>query len=454
MNMELISKKKGLTLKTCIYALVLLVVMLITAIIQFEFNFSFLQIVTFSINGLVIWIMLIQGLARHTFSIDLVHSLFCLLFFWVAPIIQISTGFKAWGADIKGDDTIRANVFILIWLVCYNVGKLFVQERSWEVKKLDYTKISKTTIFTLWWVTIAFTLIILIKNGFRIENISFSDSNEQSLNLLLGHSSTAFITFSTIITISWFKENKYPKIFTLISVLCLLLTCFPTSLSRYAAGSIYICLLVNLFPFFKKKYRLTILIVVGIVFAFPIMDLYRFKGITEVSFSEIINQVLSVKTYFSSGNYDAYQMLTTTGKFVDEYGVTYGGQLLGAILFFVPRQIWQSKPIGSGAYIADKLNLAFENISCPIVGEAYINFGIAGIIVFAFIFGYIVRKLDNTYWFNNRKEFSYINLFYFYLLPYIFFLCRGDMLSTWAYLFANIVILFILYKIIRKTNAQ
>lgn len=447
-------EEKGVSLNTCIFLIVLAVVMALFAATQIGANFSNLQVFTFTINGIVIFTMFIKGVSRHNFSIDLIHSLFCLLFFWVAPIVQISTGFSVWGVRIGENDIIKSNIFILLWLIVYNMGSFVANDRCWNVKVMEFSSVSKKSVMILWWFTIVLTLFIVIKNGFRIEEVSFIESGSRSLLLLVEHSIVAFITFSTLITVLWFKNNKYPKIFSLISICCLLLTCFPTSLSRYAAGSIYICLIVNLFPCLRKKYRFMLLMIVGIVFLFPIMDLYRYRGISEVSFSEIINQIFSVKKYFNSGNYDAYQMLIVTTKFVEDYGATFGRQLFGSILFFVPRQIWSTKPVGSGSYMSTIMGLEFDNISCPIIGEAYINFGVIGIILFALLFGYIIRKIDNTYWGLAKEKFSYVSLLYFYLMPYTFFLCRGDMMSTWAYLFANLVVLFVLVKIFQKYSME
>lgn len=444
------TEDKDTNIAVVLLSSIIAVIILLFAATQIGDNFTFSQILTFMINGVVIFIMFVKGLGRYRFSIDLVHSIFCLLFFWIAPIVQISTGFNAWGIKVGVADTVKANILILIWLVFYNIGSLLVHDYSFKIKEIDFLEIPKRPIICLWCLTICLTALVMIKNKFRIENISFSNSERQSVDLLVGHCAVAFFTFSTIITALWFKSNNYPVFFVVVSVVCLLLTCFPTSLSRYAAGSIYVCLLVNVCFWFQKKHRFMLLMTIGIIFMFPVMDLYRYRSIKEVSFSEIVNSIFSVKKYFNSGNYDAYQMLIVTIKYTEKYGVTYGRQLMGALLFFIPRQIWNTKPIGSGAYMAGILNLEFNNISCPIVGEAYINFGLIGIVVFAFMFGYFMKKIDNTYWAQSKGDFSYISLLYFYLLPYTFFLCRGDMMSTWAYLFANIVVLYFLVKILQK----
>ena len=441
---------KKIRVGSFIFSVLLAMIMIVFAALQMNGEHSYFQVFTFVINGIVIYAMFVKGLARHLFSVDLIHSIFCLVFFWIAPTLQIATGFSAWGLRIGEEDIIRANLLILTWLIFYNFGAFLASNRYWKIKTAEFSAISKKSIMTLWWITIIVSALIVVKNGFRIEEISFSDSDNQAIGLLVNHSLVAFMTFSTLITVLWFKNNGYSKIYPLISIICLLLTCFPTSLSRYAAGAIYVCLLVNLCPWFQKKHRFVFLMILGIMLLFPIMGLYRYRSIAEVSINEIINQLFSVKEYFSTANYDAYQLLIASTQFVNLYDITCGLQLLGALLFFVPRQIWSSKPVGSGNYISEMLGLTFKNISCPLVAESYINFGVIGVILFALVLGFLFRKIDNTFWMYVKGKFSYISLLYFYLLPYTLFLCRGDLMSTWAYLCANLAVLFVLVKMLQK----
>lgn len=444
----LIKKNKDISLSTIVFSTVLTVFIFVIMVINFNSNLSLLQIITFALNGIVILVTFVRGLLKYRFSLDLVHSIFCLLFFWIAPILQLTTGFNAWGIKITDSGVVKTNICILIWLLLYNLGSLFAGNKDWKIRSYDYSAIRSGSIGLLIIIYCFVTVIILVLKKFDIERSLFVSSDTQALALLIDHSLTAFMLFSTIISIKWLKSEGYSRLITFLFIFCLLLTCFPTSLSRYAAGSIYMCVVVCLSQWIRKKYRLILTIILGIVFLFPIMGLYRYASITEVPLSTIFETLTSIDGYFNTGNYDAYQMLMLTLDFVEEFGVTYGRQLVGALLFFIPRQIWSTKPVGSGSYMSSIMGLDFDNISCPLVAESYINFGVIGVCIFAILIGYCLRKIDNTYWHNNREEFSYINLIYFYMLPYLLFLCRGDMMSTWAYLFANIFVSYVLFKIL------
>ena len=57
-----------------------------------------------------------------------------------------------------------------------------------------------------------------------------------------------------------------------------------------------------------------------------------------------------IKAYYKTENYDTYQMLIATCQATDKCGFTYGRQLLGTLLFFVPRE-WGSTVRLSGSFL-------------------------------------------------------------------------------------------------------
>ena len=135
-----------------------------------------------------------------------------------------------------------------------------------------------------------------------------------------------------------------------------------------------------------------------------------------------------------------------------EVPVQYGRQLLGVVLFFVPREIWPNKPVGSGAFMADHLNMNFTNLSANYFAEGYINFGGAGIVLFLIILVWSCAYLDRI---GVRVQRQNPPLFVLYLqvIFVLFYLLRGDLMSSFALLFTivlfNMIVLNILYKIRR-----
>ena len=445
---------KSIKASTFFVDLALILFFLIFTILQFQSGFTMMERITFSVNGVVILSMFFRGLSGFSFSIDLIHSLFCLLFFWIAPIMQVSSKFTVWWLKFDEDDIIKANLFVLLWIACYRLGALWCGKKHWKTKKCSYSFVSKKLIFVILIIEILITTIFVYKNGLFHSSTSFTETDSRALATLVDNIVCGFMTFGTMIIIAWAKQNKRSKLFIALSIVCLVLSCFPTALSRYAAGSIYCCLLLTLMPAMRRKHIIVVILFFVMVIAFPIADLYRYKAINEVSFSDIINKLKNINEYFSTANYDAYQMIIAGIQAVEKNGHTHGFQMLGVILFFIPRGLWASKPVGTGAYIANTLGWEFSNIASPLLCEFYVDFGLFGIVVSAIFFGYIVSKIDNTYWQGQRNNLTLINVVYYFLVPYCLFLCRGSLLSTWAYLFAYIFVAYVLVLILRKTRGS
>jgi hypothetical protein len=67
-------------------------------------------------------------------------------------------------------------------------------------------------------------------------------------------------------------------------------------------------------------------------------------------------------------------------------------------LFFVPSSIWSSKPLATGIFLADYLinnySMWFTNLSAPLAAEGYLDFGPAGVILYACILAVFVAFLN------------------------------------------------------------
>ncbi len=111
-----------------------------------------------------------------------------------------------------------------------------------------------------------------------------------------------------------------------------------------------------------------------------------------------------------------------------------GVSIVGGFIFFIPREWWPSKPIGSGATIAHDLNYSFSNISCPYIAEGYVNFSVFGVISFMFFLGFVIAIADRVYWvYSAGMDNSWFRVLYYLLFGILFFVLRGDLMSSFAY---------------------
>jgi hypothetical protein len=101
----------------------------------------------------------------------------------------------------------------------------------------------------------------------------------------------------------------------------------------------------------------------------------------------------------------------------------------------VPRFIWQEKSIGSGSFLAFEAGYDYVAGALPFIGEGYINFGIIGSFLFMFLLGIILSNLDRVAWKQKKLNKDSLFLYYYYFLfGLVFFLLRGDLINSIAFI--------------------
>jgi|TARA_R100000049_G_C1949372_1_gene96082 hypothetical protein len=226
-------------------------------------------------------------------------------------------------------------------------------------------------------------------------------------------------------------EIRGSLILKLLLGLSLLISAFPTAIPRFLVGFIYIPLVLILFPVFRNASRFVAAFVIGLLLVFPFLNQFRrFEGWNHLS-------IIPDPEFFLEGHFDAYENF---GSIVEIGLVTGGRQLIGAIAFFIPRDFWADKPLGSGHELAILSDYYFTNISMPFFAEGFINFGPLGVALFCAFLGYVLGKIDGLHNLNNGNTISYKTVFFFFLIGALFFILRGDLLSATAYLTSGLVV--------------
>lgn len=242
----------------------------------------------------------------------------------------------------------------------------------------------------------------------------------------------------------------------IFSFVLLLIGCSPIGMPRYQVATIYIALLLILFPNLKKKGVFILLFIFAFMILFPVLDSFRYSVFDISNVQMIFKTTLSnLQNQYLTANYDAYVMIMKSFDFVSNNSLQYGRQLLGAFLFFVPRNMWFNKPVSTGTMIQNSFGFYRDaaNVSSSLISEAYIDFGFIGIVIYAILFGIICKKIDSKIleYSNSNKIDGLILL----LMPtLIFFLCRGPLLSVWGFVSSFIVIGKIMFYIAKKVKLK
>lgn len=412
------------------------------------------------IIALISFAGLISEMKVASYSLNMIHWIFFLVFYFIAPISQATLGFRPWGISMDSNNLERTSLLLILWILVYLGGVLFGKRiLIRESNKVEY--FSDRKLYTWFLISILCALVLIrvagLHNMFtRAESETASASSQMStaVSLIMSKCTRAVIVFLEAILVYQRRAEQRNVRFLLVgNTILLIICCFPTALARNTTGIIYLGLFVFLFYNNKQRLRSSIWYIVAflgaIIVVFPVINVFRRIDFSSPELAPTLVRAFSeLRTAYLSGNYDAFAVITAVRHYVEQYGATNGSQLLGAAFFFIPRTLWAAKPIGSGAMVAASNGMTFTNISCPLISEGYINFGVAGVILFAFIAGCVCTVMDRKYWQtmeSGEPGISFIEVMYPFLLPSYFFVLRGDLLSSWSYTFAYIITFWVLY---------
>ncbi len=365
----------------------------------------------------------------ESYSLQKVTNIFILVFFVVALGIQFKDNniVSSLFVNYYKEDYIAFQFLLLIIIIVYN-GSVGIF-RSRRLHQPDYIQVRylpkegllivlSFLAFILIFDSFNFNVIGLLFRGLANDSIQTSSSSS-SLSLIISH----FIRPIPAVCFMIAYITKAKKSCLWITFLLTIISNFPTGMARNSVAMIWLPIVLLVFnKFFRRKNSFALLMLLAYFFVLPFMDNFRyFNGKISWNFSF---------DYFNTMNFDAGQNFMFAIK---NNVITWGRQLLGVLLFFVPRSIWPNKPIGSGAYLASTQPGSFSNIAFPFFGEGYINFGYLGTFIFTIILAYFSARLDKKFWAKMSYGIDINYGMYLILVGALTFILRGDLMSSFAY---------------------
>lgn len=409
-----------------------------------EVKITFLcSIVTFAVIGAVSVLFIIKEQRERIYSLNLTHWFFILVFFSLTPFIQYTSGkFPLWLSKEDKFSICSANLLIITWAVFYHLGystkkyrisKLFLSLKRFEIGKRGIS-------FSIYLSFIIFIVFLLI---FGVKNLLVRGAYKEVLESIRFHPLPiiidGFLKFIPIFSLTGLilLKNKWTNkrewwILLIALILINLLVNNPLASSRYWAGTVILGFFAMLF---RRRDRgkgfLAAILLIGILFAFPLSNEVRYETVETISLSDF--RLSKLKTAYTSPHFDAYEMGAHTIQYVAKEGITWGKQLSGPLLFWIPRALWRGKPVGSGRVVARYFSYPQINLSCPLPFEGYINFGVIGLIVFAYLIGVLFSSLDEYHWkVSTAASSDIISAYYPFFLGFSFFAMRGDLISSFS----------------------
>lgn len=425
--------------------------------------------IQFLLIGLFALIGMIVSTKNTPFSLGMIFWFFCFAFLFCGGLTQFAKNRYLWGLVPSIDELEYANYLILLFMFIFAVGRCITVSFTIGKKKQvnnfwgNNKRISNNTLFPVVVILAVIGIYPVITSGIGVlfnreifGGIGVgSRTGSSAVRTLITTTIRGFATWTMFLAAQNFKREKTANncVFLIVTLLIGMLIVPPLGVARYVFAAVYGGLIIYTFDFLKKGRYLLYALAIGLLILFPLLNAFRGIYTDNVTLDFIKQSLGNISTNFTKADYDAYSMIVFTIQYVKNSGLSLGYQLLGALLFFIPSNLWHGKPGGSGATIIEYMNTGYNsNVSCPIIAEGYINFGIFGVILFALVLGYLTKRLDNSFWCNWEARNCPGKMIYSFLLLFFVFMCRGDLMSTFAYLMGYCIALFILLKFLGLFN--
>ena len=425
--------------------------------------------------------LLITSIAYYHLNIEKAFSpfltsfiIFNYLFFFLAPVFQISAmndlNFR-FPNDFafSTSSVVFANLLILIFNMVFIFSYLYFKDKKLgknkeQAKEVNFKYNTPLAILVLLAVCVA---IAVFNYDYLLKDISESVYiiKDESTSLLLLKKKFLFFTplGGIVLTLKHLQmadkinSNTFFVVFSLV-IFIVLLFFFKNIFTekRNTLGPIYIALIYLFFPkLLNSNAKFFLFMFLSMVIVFPLSStLTHIDASLEQIFvkpSLIYESFLRFGTIsgaFESLHYDAFSNIMATVEYVKLYGLSWGYQLLGVCLFFVPRSLWTTKPLSTGELIGNHLfdttPRNFTNLSNSVVSEGFINFGFIGIVVLAIVLAYFIIKF--IIW--HRSEDCLKQFIAFYFAVHLMFLLRGDLTNGFSYFIGPLLSVVFLPKLL------
>ncbi|MET4802879.1 hypothetical protein [Bradyrhizobium sp. LB11.1] len=381
---------------------------------------SLVAAVVLGVNGIVALFGLKIALAR-SYLLFVVFFVFNLLFLAVAPLQQIGNDFDPVFTDLS---LVVLASFLSTFMTI--VGLCFVIYRPFRAPEPRYNRFLDRSLaaepnpnYVL--LAVASAVVSLGLIGYL--GSSLLQVNREAFGSVVGESKminilvTAFFRPFTLVapviagSVALARRNMgWATCFAILLLVGLFIN-NPLISARFRSSTLIVfCVLVLFDP---RSVRLFLVTYFAGLLASPIFgSIFRYANVTldQRPFSQ----------FFVHPDFSGLDLFCYAIMWVDMKGLEYGSNIIGALLFFVPRDLWAGKGRTVGEIMHDYIfilkGFGTDNVSAPPPVEGYFSFGIVGAMLMSCAIVYVLDRVE-------RRGLSAQKL-----SPLYFILCLSPML--------------------------
>lgn len=374
--------------------------------------------------------------------------LFGYIFLVVSAVAQQGQGIFPWLDFYNSDQLDYAWFIVFVGFVSFFCGGM---NHFRSLKNFSYSvSIVKMKFFFVFSVVVTITAIIFY-GGFRIlfvprEEMFAIFEGDVAKTMILQAMIRIPMFICSVLLLQGLMYKLRARTLNLPYVILLLLTMItvfvinnPVSTPRFWLACIFITYMLivceNFFSGFN--FKVACIVILMMLVAFPVSDVFR--RTTSVSVFDYAAEQNITESILVSPNFDAFQQLVNTISYTDAHGHTWGAQSFSALLFWMPRSIWEGKAISTGELVGINSNYDYLNLSAPLWAEMYIDFGLFGVL---FVF-YILGRALNSIELNSDPNVRVVVCF---LASYSMYFYRGSLMSVLSFLMISAIFVLWLKK--------
>ena len=344
--------------------------------------------------------------SRQRSGIDFMISMFFLVFLGLPGLAQISIGYFPWGAKLAPEHLALAisllSVCHLFYIIGVSAGLSRHQVPKAIPKPLD-AGFSKFYTKWAWGIAIIASAICVTLGPNVLFAARFGGQDAYvgiSQQLLFISRSISLVAIVMIITLTRWAISSGLRRQNMIALLVYLPFFFVNnyfqSLPRFVLFGLLISVSCCFIDYRKPIVKLaTTLVAIFMLFTvFPVIKLIAAEGATFDKLIESIQRV-SPSRYLLNVDFDGFMQITSTIQYLESEPIRWGNNFLGVVLFFVPRGLWEGKPIDTGVIVSEGLGYWYNNVASPLPAEALMGIGLVGPIIVFLLLGFFVARIEH-----------------------------------------------------------
>lgn len=427
----------------------------VALLIQYSSDFSetqrrlfFVLIISyFWVSSLILYAKI--QLDLHMFEPFSIISLLYLCVFIIKPIVDLTTnsmvehGVNVINGGVKATCLFTAGytVFCFSYYISRAefVSRLFLVQTG-EDEKISSSQWNISLLYIIWAAAFSLSLLGMISSGLSLRYI-FSFGREGEFTVDESKTALLFLTNFGITTITlWlmileYSRNKAAKIFITVVTLIYIIM-------RNSRWLMLVFILAPLTLNYLKKKReprlLNITVIALIALAiFAWMQANRYSLRTGGAIQGWGKDGLTLAVMFApmGTDFSTYRLFySMVERFPESYNFMYGTTFLYMFVLFIPRRIWPGKPENPVRDMIEHSLNRYARVSGTAVaniGEFYANFGVLGVIIGMYLFGYGAKCLRNLVYGDREHAYKPVEkdamILYSIMFPLLFqWTARGN----------------------------